>query len=226
MKVQSVVPYIFAVTGILIVLLLIIHQKLKNYDPMEKPKGLVLLMIMAVQMVDDMCRKDTNPEIAENLGPYIGSIFAYIFLANISGLLGFENPTSNLSVTLALAGITVCLIEINSIKYNGVKNYVHSLFEPVAPFVVMNIIGKISPLLSLSMRLCCNIIAGSIIMQIIYAGTATISKAIPVIGQFNFLGVALAPVFHAYFDLFAGVLQAYIFITLTIMFIGKELPKE
>ena len=226
MTIQTCVPYIFAVTGILIVFILIVNRALKNYDPLDEPKGLVLLAIMGVETVDNMCQKDTNPEIAENLGPYIGSIALYIFFASISGLLSFEAPTGNLSVTLALAGVTVFLIEYYSIKYNGVKEYVHQLMEPVAPFIVMNIISKISPLLSLSMRLCCNIIAGSIIMQIIYAGTALISSYIPVIGTFNFLGVALAPVFHAYFDLFAGALQTYIFMTLTIMFIGKELPNE
>lgn len=226
MKVQSVVPYILAVTGILIVLILILHAKLKKYDPMEEPKGLVLLAMIGVDMVDNMCKKNTNPEITENLGPYIGSIFLYILLSNISGLLAFETPTSNLSVTLTLATLTVILVEYNSIKYNGIKSYVHSLLEPFAPFIVTNLIGKISPILSLSMRLCCNIIAGGIIMEIIYAGTAAISSLIPVIGKFNFLGVAIAPVLHAYFDLFAGALQAYIFMTLTIMFIGKELPNE
>jgi F-type H+-transporting ATPase subunit a len=49
---------------------------------------------------------------------------------------------------------------------------------------------------------------------------------IPFIGQFNIAGVIIAPVLHFYFDLFSGIMQAYIFITLTISFIGKELPNQ
>ena len=52
------------------------------------------------------------------------------------------------------------------------------------------------------------------------------AKMIPFIGQFNIVGVIIAPVLHFYFDLFSGVMQAYIFITLTISFIGKELPNQ
>ena len=61
-------------------------------------------------------------------------------------------------------------------------------------------------------------------MMVIYAMLASVSGLIPVIGNFNFLGVIVAPALHFYFDLFAGLMQTYIFITLSITFIGKELP--
>jgi len=49
---------------------------------------------------------------------------------------------------------------------------------------------------------------------------------IPVVGEFNFLGVILAPALHVYFDIFSGLIQTYIFIMLTTIFIGNELPQE
>ena len=63
-------------------------------------------------------------------------------------------------------------------------------------------------------------------MSVIYQMLASVSALIPVIGKFNIFGVIVAPVLHFYFDLFSGAMQAYIFVILTISFIGKELPNK
>ena len=63
-------------------------------------------------------------------------------------------------------------------------------------------------------------------MSVIYQMLAAISSKIPVIGQLNIAGILVAPVLHFYFDLFSGAMQAFIFMTLTISFIGKELPEK
>lgn len=225
MEVQSTVYYIGIVTLALLVIMWLINRKLVKFNPLDEPKGIVLLVMFGVQFFEDTVRNSTNEEITKKLAPYIMSVTIYIFVANIAGLFGLECPTGNLSTTLALAFITCYLIEHYSIKYNGLKGYVKGLFEPFAPMVVINLISKVSTLASLSLRLFGNILAGSVLMSVIYQMFAFISAKIPVIGAFNVFGVAIAPVLHAYFDLFAGAMQTYIFMTLSVMFIGKELPK-
>ena len=177
-------------------------------------------------MIDNMVRGKTNDKVAKYLTPYIMTVAAYIFLSNIAGLFALETPTSNLSVTAALAAITCVLIEVYSAKARGTKGYIKSWFEPFAPFVILNVMSKLSTLLSLSLRLFGNILSGGILMSVIYQMLGSISKMIPLIGKFNIVGVIVAPVLHFYFDLFSGVMQAFIFITLTISFIGKELPSK
>lgn len=226
MVIQSTVFSILIITVVIAIILLIVNKKLNSYDPMSKPKGLVLLMIMFVQMIDKMVKEKTNERVAKYLTPYIMSVVIYIFLANIAGLFSLETPTSNYSVTLVLGALTCILIEIYSFKERGTKGYVKSWFEPLAPFVLVNILSKISTLLSLSLRLFGNILSGGILMSVIYQMLGSISKMIPVIGKLNIVGIIVAPVLHFYFDLFSGIMQAYIFITLTISFIGKELPNE
>lgn len=227
MEVQSTVYYIWAVTGIIALLLLFINLKLRKFDPLSKPKGIVLIVMMAVQAIENMVRDKTNDDLVKKLSPYIATVGIYIFISNIAGLLSLESPTANFSVTLTLAAITCILIEVNAVKYNGGKKYVKSLFEPFAPFVLINIISKISTLASLSLRLFGNIMAGSILMKVIYQLLASISGAIaPALGDFNIFGVLVAPVLHFYFDLFSGAMQTYIFVILSISFIGKELPKQ
>lgn len=226
MTLQPTAFYIIGVTAIIILLLYVVNRQLVKYDPLAKPTMLVTVCLMAYDFVYKTVRKETNKEITEELAPYFAAQMLYIFLASISGLIGFQAPTSNWSVTLTLAGITCFLIEYYAVKYNGVKNYVHSLLEPFAPFLVLNIISKISTLASLSFRLFGNILSGSVIMTLIYSMLSALSSVIPVIGKFNIFGVIVAPVLHAYFDLFSGGMQTYLFTILSVIFIGKELPKE
>ena len=223
---QTTVFSILIITVVIIVFLIFVNGKLKKFDPMDEPKGIVLLMMVAVQTIDNMVKEKTNDEVAKTLTPYMLTVALYLFMANISGLFALETPTSNYSVTLVLAAITCILIEVYSAKARGTKSYIKTWFEPFAPFVVLNLFSKMSTLLSLSLRLFGNILSGGILMSVIYQMLASISKMIPFMGEFNIMGVLVAPVLHFYFDLFSGVMQAFIFITLTISFIGKELPKE
>ena len=226
MTVQPTVFYIIGVTAIIILLLFVVNRQLVKYDPLSKPNGIVTVCLMAYDFVYKMVRKETNDEITEQLAPYFAAQMLYIFFASISGLIGFQAPTSNWSVTLTLAAITCVVIEYYSFKYNGSKKYFKNLMEPFAPFIVLNIISKISTLASLSFRLFGNILSGSVIMSLIYSMLSALSGIIPVIGKFNFFGVLIAPVLHAYFDLFSSGMQTYLFTILSVIFIGKELPTE
>ena len=226
MKLQTTVFTVAIVTIFMAAVLFYINKKLKEFDPLSEPKGIVLLVIMYAEMIDNMVKGKTNERVARYLTPYIMTVAAYIFLCNISGLFALETPTSNLSVTLVLAAVTCILIEVYSAQERGTKGYIKSWFEPFAPFVILNVMSKFSSLLSLSLRLFGNILSGGILMSVIYQMLGSISKMIPLIGKFNIFGVVIAPVLHFYFDLFSGVMQAFIFITLTISFIGKELPNK
>ena len=226
MKLQSTIISIVIITVIIAAFLLYINRKLVKFDPLSKPTGVVLLMMMATQAIENMVKDKTNDDVSKFLTPYIMSIVTYIFVSNIAGLFNLETPTSNYSVTLVLAALTCILIEVFSEKARGFKGYIKSWFEPLAPFVILNVLSKISTLLSLSLRLFGNILSGGILMSVIYQMLASVSSKIPLIGNFNIFGVIVAPVLHFYFDLFSGAMQAYIFIVLTISFIAKELPSE
>ncbi|MBR0418490.1 MAG: F0F1 ATP synthase subunit A [Erysipelotrichaceae bacterium] len=226
MEVQTAVYSIIIITVFIALLLLYINRKLKEFDPLSEPKGIVLLVMMAAETFDKMVKEKTDEKVAKYLTPYIMTVALYIFLSNIAGLFSLETPTSNYSVTLTLAALTCILIEVFSFSERGVKGYIKSWFEPMAPFVIMNVMSKLSTILSLSLRLFGNILSGGILMSVIYQMLSVISHKIPFIGDFNIVGVIVAPALHFYFDLFSGVMQAFIFITLSIAFIGKELPDK
>ena len=228
--IQPQFPVIIALTIIIVICLKLISNKLKKFDPLSKPTGLVTVCIMLVEYIDQFVSEITNKKMAERLAPYICSIAIYILFSNYIGLFGFENPTKNWSVTLALALVTFVLIQKADIQYNGIKSYIHSFFEPIFLFFVPNFFGTIAPLISMSLRLFGNLLSGSIIMELVYGMGNTISNAFwslfGIKDVFNFVGPVIAAPLHVYFDLFSGFIQTYIFIMLSAAFIGNKIPEE
>ena len=108
----------------------------------------------------------------------VTTIAIYIFLSNILGLFGFSSPTGNYSVTLMLTIITWVLVQIAQLKAGGFKAYMHSFIEPIPVFLPMNIFGKFSTLLSMSLRLFGNVLCGGIIMSLVYSFTSWCSTAL------------------------------------------------
>ncbi|MDO5345556.1 MAG: F0F1 ATP synthase subunit A [Lachnospiraceae bacterium] len=137
--------------------------------------------------------------------PYLVTVLLYIGISNISGLFGVKPPTKDLNVTAALALMSILLIEIAGIRQKGMKKWGKSFAEPVAIIAPINVLEIFIRPLSLCMRLFGNVLGAFVIMELI-------KQLIPV-------GVPL--VFSLYFDLFDGLIQAYVFVFLTSLFIKE-----
>ena len=230
--IQAHVPVILGIAVVIILGTLFVGKKLQEFEahPYEEPKGIVLVALIIYETLGGFVEEIVSKKYVPTLGPYICTIAVYILISNYIGLLGFQTPTSNYSVTLALALVTWVLIQWTDIKYSGVGSYIHSYFEPIFPFVIPNFFGAIAPLISMSLRLFGNLMSGTIIMSLVYTFTGTMSKLIfgwiPVIGQFDFVALVLAPPLHAFFDLFSGGIQMFVFIMLTMVFVGTKIPEE
>ena len=188
--------------------------KFKKADPLQKPKGILLVVETLVDMVGKYMHSIMPSQFEKNYYPYFAMMFVYLVFSNVSGLLGFEAPTSNYSITLSITLITFTLIQFNAIRTKGGLTYLKDLVWPPT-----NILGTIAPLISLSMRLFGNILSGSILMSLVYAFTGYLSSFVM---SFNFLGPVIAPILHVYFDVFAGCIQTLVFITLSSILIALE----
>ena len=138
---------------------------------------------------------------------YIGTIFAFILLSNLSGLFGLRPPTADFGTTFALAMITFVLIHYNGFKYQK-SAHITNLFKPVL-LTPINIIGELATPVSMSLRLFGNIMAGTTMMGLLYG-------LVP-----WFLTLAWPGVLHAYLDVFSGCIQTYVFCMLTMVFIAN-----
>ena len=134
--------------------------------------------------------------------PYLTTVLLYIGLSNIIGLFGMKSPTKDLNVTIALAVMSIVLVEAAGIHHKGVGKWLHHFTEPVAIVTPINILEVFT-----SMRLFGNVLGAFVIMELI-------KIVVPVF---------LPAVFSLYFDLFDGLLQAYVFVFLTSMYIAEAI---
>ena len=139
--------------------------------------------------------------------PYLTTVLVYIGVSNIIGLFGFKSPTKDLNVTIALAVMSIVLVEAAGIYYLGVKKWLHKFTEPIAIVTPINILEVFTRPLSLCMRLFGNVLGSFVIMELI-------KMIVPVF---------LPTVSSLYFDIFDGLLQAYVFVFLTSLYIGEEI---
>lgn len=85
--------------------------------------------------------------------PYMITVGLYIGVANLIGLFGFKPPTKDMNVTIALAFMSISLIEIAGVKQKGFKGWVKSFAQPVPIILPINILEVFIRPLSLCMRL-------------------------------------------------------------------------
>lgn len=193
---------------------IVLGQKVKKADPTVKPKGSILVLETAVSGIYTYLKSIMPAAFERNYYPYFAMLFAYLTVANLSGMLAFDAPTSNFSITLAITLITFSLIQYNAIKKQGGFKYLLNVVWPPT-----NILSVLSPLISLSMRLFGNVLSGSILMMLVYSFTSWLSGMIVPI---DFIGPFLGGMLHAYFDVFSGLIQTLIFVTLSSILIAME----
>ena len=212
--IQKELIFSLIIMGCLSLSFIYIGLKFKKADPLQKPKGILLVVETLVDMVGKYMHSIMPSQFEKNYYPYFAMMFVYLVFSNVSGLLGFEAPTSNYSITLSITLITFTLIQFNAVRTKGGLTYLKDLVWPPT-----NILGTIAPLISLSMRLFGNILSGSILMSLAYAFTGYLSSFVM---SFDFLGPVIAPILHVYFDVFAGCIQTLVFITLSSILIALE----
>ena len=151
--------------------------------------------------------RNTMGERNIGLAPYIGSIGIFIMLSNLVGMFGIRKvPTTDYSVALGFAIATFFVIQSHQLSAHGIKGYFKELFEPFPFFLPLKILEKITPVLSMSLRLFGNITAGVIIMELVYGALRGISV----------FAMAFIPIpLHFYFDIFDGFIQTMVFVILT-----------
>ena len=221
---------------IMIVLAIIIAIQAHFHDPLKKPKGLLLLAEIGVKFFDNFALELTGAALP-NFGGFIMGVACYLFIAFIFGLTGLPSPVTYMAVPLSLGLTTFLLIHLVSARFTKWK-YFKRYVDPFPVFLPVNLISLWAPILSLTLRLFGNAIAGWVLLTIVESALRDLSAQIftfmPVVESGVFAGnwneIFLAPiptaVLHAYFDLFSGLIQTVVFISLTAIFIGQEIPEE
>lgn len=212
-------------SSIIIVLLcvtffFIVFLKARKIDPLKKPKGIMLVAEIAVDKIESLVVSNMGEKF-RNFSGYMLAVVAYVFMCFTIGLLGLPSPMTYYMVPLSIALCTFVLIHATSIKYTK-WGYFNRYLSPLPVFLPINLLSMWAPLISLSFRLFGNAISGWVLMTIAYEALKELSNAIT--GLPYFASPFVAPLLHAYFDIFSGYIQTLVFSSLTMMFILQEVP--
>ena len=162
-------------------------------------------------------------------GPFVAAIMGLSALSSLSSLLGLFPPTSDITIVAGWAILVFGLITYYKLKA-GLWFYVKGFAEPVPFLLPMNIISEAATPVSMSFRHYGNILSGSIISALLAAAFAGLSNLllgwIPYVGEIPWLRIGIPAVLSLYFDIFSGGLQAFIFATLTMMYVSGGFPQS
>lgn len=198
---------LFIVMMIIVIFCLCANRAVKHAS--EVPSGFQNVAEMVVEALDKMI-EGVMGKNATKFANYVGILFMFILLSNISGLFGLRPPTADYGVTLALGLITFTLITFNKFKHQKVSGVIKGLCDPWPIWMPINIIGDIAVPISMSLRLFANVLSGTIIMALIY-------------GLLGIFATAWPAALHVYFDLFSGAIQTYVFSMLTMTYINQAI---
>lgn len=173
------------------------------------PTGVQNCVEILVEGLLSQFEKNVGPKYRQVV-PALLTLFLFILTANQLGLLPTEHltasPTSDINTTLGLALAVTLLIHVLFIANQGVGKWVKHFFEPFPVFVLINLVEEISRPVTLAMRLFGNILAGEILLELLYA-----------------LAPWLIPIIWIAFSVFVGCVQAYIFTTLSSVYLKHSL---
>ena len=186
------------IMAVLTLLAIVFVRNLKVENPGKKQLALEAFISFLDDFFTDILGKEGRRYI-----PYLISTAIYIGVANLIGLLGFKPPTKDLNVTAALAIMSLFLIYYAGFHKKGTKGFLKSFAEPMPIVTPINIMEIAIRPISLCMRLFGNVIGSFVIMELL-----------------KIIMPAVLPVpFSLYFDIFDGLIQTYVFVFLTSLFI-------
>ncbi len=179
----------------------LVTRKLTAEGELSRWQNLLEVLITGIKsQIREVSRQDPGPYL-----PFVGTLFIFIAISNILAIVpGYMPPTSSLSTTAALAICVFIAVPVFGIAGQGLINYLRQYLQPTFFMLPFNIIGELSRTLALAVRLYGNMMSGTIIVAILLTITPLI---FPVIMQ------ALG--------LLTGLIQAYIFAILAMVYIAS-----
>ncbi len=193
-----------AVTWIIMAVLVLLSKLLVRNLSVENPGRVQLFLESSIGFLRDFF-VDLVGEEGKGYVPYLISTAIFIGAANLIGIVGFVPPTKDLNMTAALAIISIAVIEYAGFHKKGAKGFLKSFAEPVAIILPINILEVFIRPVSLCMRLFGNVLGSFVVMELI---KLVVPLFVPI--PFSF-----------YFDIFDGLIQAYVFVFLTSLFIKE-----
>ena len=191
----------------------------------------VLKRQLAAEWIVEKCEtlvKNNMGGFFREWAPFVAAIMGLSAFSSLICLVGLFSPTGDVNVTFGWAILVFFMIMYYKFR-GGLWNYTKGLFSPIPVFAPMNLIGEFATPVSMAFRHYGNILSGAVISALIGSALTGLSKSLlgwlpGVLSDMPLLRVGLPAVLSVYFDVFSGVMQAFIFAMLTMLNVAGAVP--
>ena len=198
---------VILMTWIVFALLIIIGLCASNKKSIL-PRPIQALGELIVSLLYELTEDALGKDLAKTYAPLICALFMFLLFSNWLGLIPhLEEPTKDLNTTLGLGIMGFVIAHYAGIKSKGIKAYLKEYFQPIFFMMPLNVIGELAKIVSISFRLFGNIMGGSIIILVV---------------SYLSYSIILPPFLYAFFGLFVGTIQAFVFTMLTVVYISVQ----
>lgn len=192
----------------IVIVLLILFGFLTSRKRSMLPGPLQVVGEMFVSQLYGLTEDALDKELAKKYAPLICALFMFLLLSNWIGMIPhLEEPTKDLNTPLSLGLMGFFIAHSAGIKSKGFKKYAKEYFEPIFFMMPLNVIGELAKIVSISFRLFGNIMGGSIIILVV---------------SYLTYSIIFPPFLNAFFGLFVGGIQAFVFTMLTVVYISVQ----
>lgn len=198
--INATLVYTWLVMAILVIGSILVTRNLSTDRKMSRWQNLLEVIVGTIRSEI----REIVGDKADSYLSFIGTLFLFILVSNVLTFMpGYVAPTSSLTTTSALAVLVFFAVPIFGITKQGLLEYLKEYFRPNLIFFPFHIMGELSRTLSLAVRLFGNIMSHEKVIAILLAVTPL------------FFPVAMQAL-----GLLIGILQAYIFVVLTMVYIA------
>lgn len=201
LRLTATVVWTWAVMALMTIGSRLITRRLQTGTELSRWQNLVEVLVTGIR---DQIRQVSHQEPGGYL-PFVGTLFLFIATANLLNVVpGYMAPTGSLSTTTALAICVFVAVPLYGIVYEGPLAYLRHYVHPTWLMLPFNVIGEISRTIALAVRLYGNIMSGTVLVAILVSLTPY-----------------FFPVVMQLLGLLTGMIQAYIFAVLAMVYIAS-----
>lgn len=206
-QLNATIVYTWAVMILLILAARIAARKLRLDGPRSRWQNAIEAIVIAIRT---QIREVSGRGGSDDYLPFIGTLFLFIAVSNVLHIVpGWHAPTGSLSTTAGLAICVALSVPLFGIRKAGLRGYLHHYLSPVFFMLPIHMISEISRTIALAVRLFGNIMSGSMIVGVLLA-----------------VAPLFFPVLIQALDLIVGLIQAYIFAILAMVYIAAAIRRE
>ena len=191
---------------VLVVVALILRRGL-GQDIEEKPSRTQAILESLIDLLKGQLTSSfSSDRLARELFPFVSTIFMFVLVSNWLSVIPYcESPTKDLNVTLSLALLVFVMSQLLAVRMRGGIRYLKGFLEPYPFMLPLNIVSEIAKPISHSFRLFGNTFGGAILVTVVSA---------------KFAPVLVPAGLNAFYGLFVGAIQAFVFAILTVAYIN------